>query len=72
MRASGASGTGWSMPVTVDSTGNVGIYTSLASVDGNPAISYHDQTNFVLKYVRANDANGTSFRTVSINCGTSP
>ncbi|MDZ4290204.1 MAG: choice-of-anchor D domain-containing protein, partial [Prosthecobacter sp.] len=48
-------------PVTVDSTGDVGYYTSLAIVNSNPAISYLDITNGDLKYVRASDASGTSW-----------
>ncbi len=50
-------------PITVDSVGVVGLYTSQAIVNGNPAISYYDQTNGDLKFVRANDASGTSFGT---------
>lgn len=45
--------------VTVTSSGNVGDYTSLALVNGNPAISYYDWTNFQIKYVRASNAAGT-------------
>jgi len=52
--------TGWHIK-TVDSAGSVGEYTSLAIVNGNPAISYYDRTNDDLKYVRADDASGTSW-----------
>jgi len=61
VRASDASGSSWSPPVTLDSTGNVGYDTSLAVVDGFPAISYCDVTNDYLKYVRASDASGSSW-----------
>ena len=64
VRATTASGTlagDWGAPVTLDSTGDVGSYTSLAVVNGNPAISYYDQTNGDLRYVRASDASGTTW-----------
>ena len=64
MRALDASGTSWGPPVTVDgATSNVGQYTSLAVINGNPAISYHDLSNGALKYVRALNASGTSWGT---------
>jgi hypothetical protein len=64
VRATDASGTTWGTPLTLDGTGtNVGQYTSLAVVNGNPAISYYDATNFDLKYVRASDASGTTWGT---------
>jgi len=48
---------------TADSVGDVGTHTSLAVVDGSPAISYYDNTNDDLKYVRATDASGGSWGT---------
>ena len=48
-------------PVTVDSKGDVGAYTSITIVNGNPAISYYDRTSRNLKYVRASKAAGTAW-----------
>ena len=42
--------------VTVDPVGDAGHFASMAVVNGNPAVSYLDNSNNVLKYVRANDA----------------
>lgn len=42
---------GWAAPRTIDSNGNVGYYTSLAVVDGNPAISNCDYSSKDLKFV---------------------
>jgi hypothetical protein len=63
IRANDASGSSWGTPVTVDDGGgvnNMGAFSSLAVVNGNPAISYYDFTNGDLYYVRANDANGST------------
>ncbi len=51
---------GWNT-LTLDSTGDVGHDTSLAVVNGNPAISYLDNTNSSLKYVRAINGNGSAW-----------
>ena len=42
-------------------TANDGLYTSLAVVDGYPAISYYDMSNFQLMFIRATDTYGTSW-----------
>jgi LPXTG-site transpeptidase (sortase) family protein len=57
-------------PQTLDSTLSVGKYTSLAIVNGYPAISYHNGSEYSLKFVRATNASGTSWgtpQTVDIN-----
>ena len=63
MRANNPSGTTWGTPVIADGANGVGTYISLQVVDGNPAISYKDDTNLDLKYVRANDPSGTTWST---------
>lgn len=50
-------------PILITSGGNEGVENSLQIVNGNPAISYYDIINGDLKYVRANDVNGTSWNT---------
>ncbi|MGC4100211.1 T9SS type A sorting domain-containing protein [Ferruginibacter sp.] len=54
--------TGWA-PNAIDATGNVGQYTSHATINGNPAVAYFDVTNSDLKYIRANENSGTSWAT---------
>jgi hypothetical protein len=49
--ATGGNAAAWSL-ATVDSAGYVGEHTSLAEVEGQPAISYLDDTNDALKYAR--------------------
>jgi hypothetical protein len=62
IRAADVNGAAWAAAVTVEaSAGNVGQFTSLAVVNGNPAISYYDFTNTDLKYIRANDVNGAGW-----------
>jgi hypothetical protein len=47
-----------------DTTGNVGGYTSLALVDGQPHISYYDYTNSALKYVYKDSGGSPHWDTV--------
>ncbi|MCD6282276.1 S8 family serine peptidase [bacterium] len=63
-RANDADGSSWGIRITVDGLDSgVGYDVSLAVVNGNPAISYYDWTNYDLKYVRANDAVGYTWGT---------
>jgi hypothetical protein len=60
----------WNAPgplVVDDSVDVVGGWTSLAVVAGNPAISYFDETNDVLKYARAMDATGTTWISMTVD-----
>ena len=61
MRATDASGTTWSAPVSIQNTGDVGDYSSLQIVNGNPAISYKSNNGDGLKYVRATNASGSAW-----------
>ena len=64
VRATNANGSAWGTPLTVDaSTGITGIYPSLQTVNGSPAIAYSDNTNRTLNYVRALDADGSAWAT---------
>lgn len=49
------------LPISIDTTGNVGQYTSMAIVHGRPAIAYYDFTGGNLKFVRANDSLGSTW-----------
>ena len=71
IRANDAAGTSWGTPVTVAFLPGPGVVGgggaprgrdfSLKMVNGNPALSYYEVANGDLKYVRATDANGTSW-----------
>ena len=63
IRANDASGSSWGTPMTLNSTGDVGEYTSLAVVGGYPAISYYDSFYGDLKFIPATNASGSSWGT---------
>ncbi|MEP0813353.1 MAG: PKD domain-containing protein [bacterium] len=50
----------WGEPIVVDSggAGDTGVYPSLETVGGNPAIAYWDATNTRLMFVRCEDRSG--------------
>ncbi len=50
--ATDTDGINWDSPVTVDSSGSVGTYTSLMDLNGYPAISYYKAGTGDLKYVK--------------------
>ncbi|MCB1187578.1 PKD domain-containing protein [bacterium] len=54
---------GWNTTTPEVSANFTGIFTSLAVVNGRPAISYHDQGNRDLRYVQALDAEGSVWGT---------
>jgi hypothetical protein len=62
--ATDAQGTGSWIKVMVDGAGDVGEFTSLAVVNGRPAISYGDISNGDLKFAYASDAQGAGPWTV--------
>ncbi|MBL7981302.1 MAG: T9SS type A sorting domain-containing protein [Flavobacteriales bacterium] len=63
VRANDALGTSWGASVGMDNSqsGPRGQGTSLAVIGGRPAIAYQNNTNSNIRYVRANDADGTSW-----------
>lgn len=62
VRANDASGLSWSSSISVDNDSDIdGEYSSLQVVNGFPAISYFDDTNDNLNYVRAEDIQGTNW-----------
>jgi hypothetical protein len=72
IRATNSNGTTWGSIVTLDSSVDMlaGRYISFAIVNGNPAVAYGTDTDHDLKYVRANDATGTSWGTpITIKAG---
>ena len=68
IRANDVLGITWGTPIVVDYSSGVGKYNSLQVINGNPAVSYYDETNGNLKYKRAIDASGNTWGTpVSID-----
>jgi hypothetical protein len=57
-----------SLPATIDSTGTVGRYTSIAiGTNGNPIISYYDSTNRDLKIAACNNPTCTTSTNTTID-----
>ena len=57
-----------SLPVTIDSTGNVGAHTSITiGTNGNPIISYHDYTYGDLKIAACNNPTCTTSTITTID-----
>ncbi len=66
VRALDANGTSWGTPQTILAGGSsaqteVGLYTSLQVVNGNPAIAYLNLAGQKLSFIRATDVNGTTW-----------
>lgn len=63
-------------PITVDDgshTGYTGENSSMAIINGNPAVAYFDRPTATIKYVRANDVSGTAWgNPITVNLGTIP
>jgi Concanavalin A-like lectin/glucanases superfamily/Secretion system C-terminal sorting domain len=72
IRANDVNGTSWGTKVDVAENGGSSFRTrtSLTTVNGNPAIAYTERLCGCIKYVRANDSDGTSWGTaISIASG---
>ncbi|MBL7950801.1 MAG: T9SS type A sorting domain-containing protein [Flavobacteriales bacterium] len=64
--ANNPTGTGpnaWNAPIHIDTHPALGAHTSLAMVNGLPALAYYDASNKDLRYIRAVDAEGTQWST---------
>ena len=62
-RANDTAGTSWGSPEVVDTVGQPGSFSSLASVNGKPAIAYYRLSGQDLVYAQAFDAAGNSWKT---------
>ena len=62
IRANDAIGSDWTTPArTLDGTGYYNQDTSLAVINGKPAISYYDGMSETLNFIQATDADGTNW-----------
>lgn len=63
VRSTNANGSAWGASIVVQAGGTdtLGLFASLAVVNGNPAIAHHCTTTNDLRYVRATNANGTTW-----------
>ncbi len=68
VRATDINGSTWGTPITLDGTPTVsavGALSCLQIINGNPAISYNDQTNGSIKYRRSTTTTGATWGTIS-------
>ncbi|MBN2080784.1 PKD domain-containing protein [bacterium] len=56
--STGTSAKDWPESIAVDPTCQVGSGSSLAVIDGNPAVAFYDGVNFNLKYARSSTSTG--------------
>ena len=61
IRANDINGDTWGASVPIAITGTLGITSQVVIVNGNPAITYYDNSNLDLRYVRASDVNASSW-----------
>lgn len=59
IQSTNAAGTLWNPAIAIDSTGNVGLFTSIGMSGTNVVISYYDLTNTHLKSAKSADGGTT-------------
>lgn len=75
IRATDPQGSAWGAPQELDDVGTItfpGGYTSMQIIEGNPAIAFFDASGPGSRFLRANDAQGSSWpaSSVTISSGT--
>jgi hypothetical protein len=55
----GASAVDWNQRCGVDTTGDTGLYCSLATINGDPALAWFNQTDGLMRYARSTTATGS-------------
>ena len=67
VRANDATGATWGAPITIETwAGATGSQTTLLVVNGNPAIAFYNGFTADLQYIRATNADGTSWSTAVV------